>query len=204
MKDASPDKAELRRQMRAKRREITADARREAGHKICDSVIGAPVNLLTRAWRVCLYLSTRHEIPTRYIARAVWEAGREICVPAWSTSQSAYRLYALEPRMRLITGLHGIREPATRIPANPWEIDAFVMPGLVFDIYGGRLGYGAGHYDQLLAKAGKHVLKIAVCYDWQVSDEPIPQEPHDISMDWIVTDTRAICCAKNRRQTKPA
>ena len=191
-------KDELRQQMRERRHGVSQEDRRAAGKDICGKVIGRPLSLLTRAWRVCVYLSTKNEIPTRYIARAMWEASREVCVPAWSTSENAYKLYAIDPHMRLITGHHGIREPAVHIPVMPWDIDAFILPGLVFDTCGGRLGYGAGHYDQILGKAAKTAQKIAICYDWQISDDPVPQGPLDIAMDWIVTDKRVINCIANR------
>jgi 5-formyltetrahydrofolate cyclo-ligase len=200
MNDVLTPKQALRQQMREKRHEVGPEDRREAGLAISEKVVGAPINLLTCSWRVCLYLSTRNEIPTRYVARAFWELGREVCVPAWSTSEKGYRLYGLDPRMRLITGHHGIREPEVRVPVMPWDVNAFVLPGLVFDVFGGRLGYGAGYYDQILAKASRNALKIAVCYDWQVLDTPVPQEPHDIPMDWIVTEKRAIRCADSKKE----
>jgi hypothetical protein len=105
--------------------------------------------------------------------------------------------------MRLITGHHGIREPAIRIPVLPWDVDAFILPGLAFDEQGGRLGYGAGHYDAILAKANKTAPKIALCYDWQVVEQPLPQDAHDMRMDWIVTDKRVINCVENRRAQVP-
>ena len=81
----------------------------------------------------------------------------------------------------------------------PWDVDAFILPGLAFDAQGGRLGYGAGYYDRILSKAARNAPKIALCYDWQVLEEPLPQEPHDIPVDWIVTDTRVIDCTANRK-----
>ncbi|HOF62458.1 MAG TPA: 5-formyltetrahydrofolate cyclo-ligase [Kiritimatiellia bacterium] len=180
--------------MREKRRAVSQETRREAGRAICERVIGPPLNLLMRTWRICIYLSTRNEIPTRYIAREIWNAGREVCVPAWSTSENGYRLYAIDPAMRLISGHHGVREPEVRIPVMPWDVQVFIVPGLVFDTRGGRLGYGAGYYDRILAQAPRSALKIAVCYDWQVIDTPLPQKPHDIPMDWIVTEQRALRC----------
>lgn len=196
-------KNEIRAQMRAKRHEVTKEERRTAGRTICEKVVGKPIDLLLRAWRVCIYLSTKNEIPTRYIARAVWEAGHEVCVPAWSTTEKVYKLYEINPSLKLITGHHGIREPAIRIPVIAWDVDAFVLPGLAFDAYGGRLGYGAGHYDHILGKTSKSVPKIGICYDWQVLEEPIPQEPHDIAMSWIVTDKRVINCTENRKAETP-
>ena len=192
-------KDEIRQQMRLKRHAVGDEERRLAGIAICEKLVGNPINLLLRTWRVCLYLSAKHEIPTRYIMRAIWEVRHEVCVPAWSTSERAYRLYAINPRTQLIVGHHGIREPAVREPVEPWEVEAFILPGLAFDTCGGRLGYGAGHYDTILSKSVRMALKIAVCYDWQALDTPLPQEPHDIAMDWIVTDKRVIDCAANRR-----
>jgi 5-formyltetrahydrofolate cyclo-ligase len=195
-------KNDIRRQMRDKRHGVSQEERLAAGKAIAKKLEGCPISLLLRTWRLCIYLSMKHEIPTRYIARMAWEAGREVCVPAWNTSEKAYALYAIGPRMHLIAGPHGVREPAVRVPVMPWDVNTFILPGLAFDAQGGRLGYGAGHYDAILGKALRAARKIAICYDWQVLDAPLPQEPHDIAMDWIVTDTRVIDCAANR--TKPA
>jgi len=195
-------KEEIRYHMREKRRSITDEQRRAAGKVISENVMGDTVKLLLRAWRVCVYLSTKNEIPTRYIVRAFWEAGRDVCVPAWSKNDEAYKLYSFDARMKLITGYHGIREPAMRIPVFPWDVDAFILPGLAFDTCGARLGFGAGHYDSILAKAAKSAPRIALCYDWQIVDEALPQEEHDVPMDWVVTDKRVIDCAANRKATR--
>ena len=192
-------KDEIRQQMRDRRHEATPEERQALGHAACTKVLDAPIRLLLRAWRVCIYLSTKNEIPTRYVARAVWDQGREVCVPAWSRTDATYKLYAIDPKMRLVAGHHGIREPAVRVPVMPWDVDAFILPGLAFDTRGGRLGYGAGYYDRILSKAARMAPKIALCYDWQVLDDPVPQEPHDIAVDWIVTDKRVVDCAANRK-----
>lgn len=191
-------KDELRQQMRERRKAVSQDDRRAAGKAICKKMVN-DCRLWPRSWHISLYLSTWHEIPTRYIARAAWETEREVCVPAWSKSANAYKLYALTPQTKLLTGHHGIREPAVRQPVMPWDVDAFILPGLVFDLCGGRLGYGGGHYDRILAKANPIAIKIAIGYDWQVVEAPLPQEAHDIAMDWIVTDTRLIDCRGNRQ-----
>ena len=202
MPEPMDTKDDIRQQMREKRHAVGHEDRRLAGLAICEKLIGNPINLLLRTWRVCLYLSAKNEIPTRYIMRAIWEVRHEVCVPAWSASARAYKLYAMTSHTQLIMGLHGIREPAVREPIEPWDVEAFILPGLAFDTCGGRLGYGAGHYDAILGKSVRAALKVAICYDWQVLDTPLPQEPHDIAMDWIVTDKRAIDCAANLSLTQ--
>jgi 5-formyltetrahydrofolate cyclo-ligase len=187
-------KAEIRQEMRAKRKEISQSERQEAGQEICKKLIESETHLLLKAWKVALYLSTTHEIPTRYIARSIWKAGREVVVPYWSVTQESYQLTLMKPMAKLITGKMGIREPQERIPVSPVEVDTFIMPGLAFDLQGGRLGYGAGIYDTILSQARKSVPKIAICYDWQILEKSLPLEPHDVRMDWIVTDKRVIRC----------
>ena len=187
-------KDEIRLEMREKRKEIDQEARREAGKAITQKLVESDIRIFLKAWRISIYLSTSHEIPTRYIARAIWEAGRELCVPYWSATQKMYKLSLMDPSTKLITGKMGIREPRKRIPVQPLDIDVFIIPGLAFDMQGGRLGYGAGIYDGFLAEARKTTQKIAICYDWQVLEDPLPLEPHDICMDWIVTDKRVISC----------
>jgi 5-formyltetrahydrofolate cyclo-ligase len=200
MSDLARVKDEIRKQMREKRRTVKAEERKASGKAICQSVMGDQIRLLLRAWRTCIYLSAKNEIPTRYIARAIWEAGRDVCVPAWSRTDEAYKLYAITPRTKLVVGHCGIREPMERLPVFPWDVDAFILPGLAFDAQGGRLGFGAGYYDKILAQATKRATKIALCYDWQIRDDFLPQEPHDIPMDWLVSETRVIPCAENRKR----
>jgi len=190
-------KDEIRLEMREKRRAITQEERREAGKEIAKKLVESDIHLLLQAWRIAIYLSTPHEIPTRYIARSIFEVGREVVVPYWSESSNKYKLSLMNPKTKLIKGKMGIREPGERLPVSPLDIDAFIIPGLAFDAQGGRLGYGAGIYDGILLEARKRTPKIAICYDWQVLDEPLPLEPHDIRMDWIVTDKRVINCKKN-------
>jgi len=196
------EKNRIRTAMRERRNAISKEQRREVGHVIARKLLNDhTIGLFLKTWRISLYLSTEHEIPTRYIARAVWEAGREICVPAWSKTEQAYRLYLITPRTKLIKGRLGIREPLERIPVLPWDTDVFILPGLAFDLQGGRLGFGKGIYDHILSKANPCAIKIALCYDWQILDQPLPQEPRDIQMDWIVSDKRVVNC---RAQAKEA
>lgn len=107
-------------------------------------------------------------------------------------------------------GAFGTAEPAGA-PAPLHEVELFFIPGLAFDRQGHRLGYGGGYYDRALAGvkksfgfnevdgfASNHAIEsrcriarpilVGVCYDWQLVDEEIPAESHDIAMDVIATD----------------
>lgn len=83
-------------------------------------------------------------------------------------------------------GSFGILEPAdgsNEVPIS--HIDAFICPGLAFDLQGGRLGRGRGFYDRMLSNIRTDALKIGICFPCQIVPNTFP-EPHDIAMDLIL------------------
>lgn len=75
-------------------------------------------------------------------------------------------------------GRGGVPEPAAEGPIAREEDALVILPGLVFDENGTRIGYGGGYYDRFLAREPDHPT-IALCYDFQVLDHPLKKEPHD-------------------------
>jgi len=192
------DKSTIRQVLRERRRAVSSEERLQAGRDIAQRFYDDPRQFIKRVVRLALYLSSAHELPTRYLARGAWSQGRQVCVPGWSLRQNTYRFYELHAQSRLIKGPQGIREPADRRAVDAREIDLFIFPGLAFDCLGGRIGYGGGNYDRLLAGARKNAVKMAIAYDWQVVTTPLPLEAHDVRVDWILTPTRIINCQAQR------
>ncbi len=62
-----------------------------------------------------------------------------------------------------------------------------LVPGVAFDVRGGRLGYGQGFYDRALSDL-EGTKKIGVGFSMQISQEPLPCDANDVQMDWIVTE----------------
>jgi len=73
-------------------------------------------------------------------------------------------------------------------PAWP---DVVVVPGLAFTSAGDRLGQGGGWYDRYLAQVRADCTTIGVCFVEQIV-EILPIEPHDVTMDHVVTDLGAV------------
>lgn len=82
---------------------------------------------------------------------------------------------------------HKYLEPVSENHIVP---DLILIPGYAFDIKGHRLGKGKGHYDKYLANH-PNIIKIGLCRQNQLL-EHIPFENHDISMNYIITDTNII------------
>ena len=88
----------------------------------------------------------------------------------------------------------GVLEPKNPIISDTHP-DIILIPGIAFDRKGNRIGHGEGFYDRFLD--GFHATKIGLAYDFQIVDS-VPQEPHDIQMDYIVTDKDIIRCKDYR------
>lgn len=58
---------------------------------------------------------------------------------------------------------------------------ALLVPGLVFDVAGYRIGFGKGYYDQYISQArsiNSNNIAIGVCFDIQLRNF-VPRELHD-------------------------
>ena len=68
------------------------------------------------------------------------------------------------------------------------KIDIVIIPLVVFDKKGTRLGYGGGYYDRLLIKM-KNAKKIGIAFSIQ-EVEQIQKEEHDVNLDLIITEKK--------------
>ena len=90
-------------------------------------------------------------------------------------------------------GYMGIPEPVTESQMNVEDIDMLVVPGVGFDPSGRRIGYGGGFYDRLLPRVkGKRTIA-ALAFCAQVFEQ-VPGMPHDIPVDYIITEEKVIEC----------
>lgn len=81
---------------------------------------------------------------------------------------------------------YGYRQPTPDAPTvADEEIGAVLVPALVFDRCGVRLGRGMGYYDRLLARLGPAVFKIGVTGGYVV--ESLPADAHDVAMTHLAT-----------------
>lgn len=93
---------------------------------------------------------------------------------------------------RMVSGYRGIMEPGEdACLVDPMEIDLAIIPGMAFDVRGGRLGRGKGYYDRLLPLL--KCKKVGVCLDSHLVDE-VPVETHDIPVDVVITPNNLYIC----------
>jgi 5-formyltetrahydrofolate cyclo-ligase len=98
------------------------------------------------------------------------------------------------PGSPLKTVVWGIREPDESAPAV--EPDVLLVPLLVFDRTGMRLGYGGGFYDRTLhdLRARKRIVAVGLAYASQEVDA-VPYLDYDERLDWVLTPEGLIRCS---------
>ena len=137
------------------------------------------------ALTVCTFISAFKEPDTIPIIERLFSEGKKVIVPITHIDTNTLSLSYIDNMADLAKGTFGILEPTVIKPANENDIDAVLVPGLAFDKNGGRMGFGKGYYDRLLANTD--AKKIALCYEFQLLDK-IPTEQHDVPMDFILTE----------------
>jgi 5-formyltetrahydrofolate cyclo-ligase len=89
----------------------------------------------------------------------------------------------------------GMEQPVEQGQVTPvHEIDVFLVPGMAFDVTGGRLGRGAGYYDRLLAERRPDATAIGVATDRKMI-ESVPVFDHDQRVDWLATESGVRECS---------
>lgn len=103
--------------------------------------------------------------------------------PAFVSGNMEFRLSAMADLVETTSFGVSIFGPVEGAKVVAPEI--IIVPGLGFDKSGKRLGRGKGFYDKYLEE--NSAIKIAVAFEMQMEKE-IPVDPHDIKMDFVVTD----------------
>lgn len=184
-------KKELRSRVLAVRDALPDAARGAHSQVIAQKILSSEAFRAARV--VLLYSSFGKEFDTSGLIRAAVEARKTLVFPKVNRSRDRLDLYQVRLLDRdLVPGIWGIREPDPEQcpPVSPSALDFILMPGVAFDREGGRLGYGKGYYDKLLASCGGGTdgpSTVAAAFECQLVDA-VPREAHDVPVDAVVTE----------------
>lgn len=140
----------------------------------------------TLAENILLYHALPDELPTQeFIDR--WNTRKHFFLPRVNGLNLEILPY---DRSRLAMGAFHIEEPQGDDVADISSIEMVVVPAVAYDRRGNRVGRGKGYYDRLLGET--KATKVGVGFDFQLIDEEIPAEPHDVAVDMVITDSRRV------------
>ncbi len=131
------------------------------------------------------YVAYKREVETKKLIQQAWKDGKKVAVPR--VEGSVMNFYYITSFDQLEKSNMGIPEPKPENPAND-EYALMVMPGVAFDKQMNRIGYGGGFYDRYL-EAHTNLKRLAIAFEFQFVEGPLPTEPTDICPEMIITET---------------
>lgn len=136
---------------------------------------------------VGITMSRGFEWDTRAIIEEGWRQGKVMAVPKCYPEDKKMTFYRLHSFSDLETVYYNLLEPKP-IQENILfknQMDLIIVPGVVFDSHGYRIGFGGGYYDRFLASyQGK---TIAILSKIQLVDR-ILVEAHDIAVKHLLSE----------------
>ena len=189
-------KRHLRAHTLAMRDALQPEERAARSARIVERVVACPC--FAHAHTVFCFVSFRSEVRTEGIIGAGHAHGKRVVVPRCELALRHMVLHELtDLGDHLRAGVMGIPEPDAGLPqVEPEGVDLVLVPGAAWDGLGYRVGYGGGFYDRWLA-AHPRAWRLGIAFDLQVV-ERIPRGPHDVPVDVLITESRALPCRANR------
>lgn len=188
------DKSSLRSNYLEVRKNIPVRTRAESDSSIQSALWAFP--LFADAPLVLSYVSLPVEVGTRAVIERVLAEGRRVGVPRIDVAARTMTFHEIASLDELVPGTKGILEPTDDAPAltEPAQLVGSVclVPGLVFDGAGHRVGYGGGYYDRFLAFYPGD--KIGLARTGMISSNPLPVEKGDVPVDFIATEFGVWSC----------
>lgn len=174
-------KQRLRESVLGMARQVDAAQLTTVSDRACNHLLGLRAVHLART--VALYSADDHEIDPAAAAAVLHDRGVRTLVPR-VVDEELVLAPGDDPGLLVARG-RGAPEPAIgTVPGD--EVDVIVVPGIAFDLDGGRLGRGAGHYDRLLARMPNDSVRVGLAHGTQLVTR-VPREPHDEVLDIIIT-----------------
>lgn len=197
--DIQARKQALRQRIIAARDNLTPTLRASSSKRIVDQICS--LASYKTAQTVLGYLNFGSELAIEAWIRQALTDGKRVLLPRVNRASMLLELFEVKDiDSDVAAGAYGIREPVVerceRFEALG-EIDLILMPGVAFDREGGRLGYGGGYFDKLLAHLPHRPVLIAGAFAMQVVAE-VPQEASDYKVDYLITENETIRCNLGR------
>ncbi|WP_261129467.1 5-formyltetrahydrofolate cyclo-ligase [Bacillus sp. Marseille-Q3570] len=144
-----------------------------------------------RSKTVGLTVSRGNEIDTYPIIEKAWQQGKTVVVPKCKAADHSMDFRKLTSFDELETVYFGLKEPIvskTEV-VEPSRIDLLVVPGLLYDQEGFRIGFGGGYYDRYLKRYTG--VTLSLLHTVQLTDR-VPRESFDQPVEILVLPDKLI------------
>lgn len=188
-------KQEIRKEARNRRLRLSRESAQPKSEAICRRLFEWVKDREIGIVHTFLPMVARGEPDINPFIESSLRRGVHFIVPEVIPGQLEMTHHWYELGSELRTGHWGVEVPHHPSQADPSLAEVVLVPLLVANVEGYRIGYGKGYYDYFLA--GLDCIFVGICYDDEIVDA-IPHEPHDVPVHYIITDARLIETGKSR------
>lgn len=180
-------KNDIRAQYREKRLQLSPDVKKSLDAAICRAFVA----LATYRFNDTLlaYYPLEHEIDCRPIIEDALARGKKVALPRCTEKNGIMEFHYVKSLDNIEKGIFGLMEPSPILETYSWSEKSsaiMIVPGLVYDTTGCRIGYGKGYYDRY---SGIYKgIKAGLCYSNFISPYRLPRGRFDMAVDFIVTE----------------
>ena len=148
------EKDAIRKEFSKKRDEIELTEREARSNKICS--LATSLVSFRHADVILMYAPIKSEIDVMPIFKEALARGKRVAFPRCNVEDRTMQFHFVTSEDDLSPCAYGIREPKPELevydPESTKGVAICYVPGLAFDVYGYRLGYGKGYYDKFMNK----------------------------------------------------
>ena len=187
------EKQRLREERLAAREALSEQERSVLDDRITQKLLAT--SEYAEATTVLTHVSVSSEVSTRMFIECALRDGKTVAVPRCLPGH-CLEFVAITSLDQLIAAPFGLLEPPKELPAlteEQMDVSICIVPALLVDTKGYRLGYGAGFYDRFLSTyPGK---KICLAYQQNLSRTGLPHRTFDVAVDEVITESDVLTCA---------
>ncbi len=146
-------------------------------------------SLYKEAKNIMSFISFNNEVDTHKLIKQIILDGKNLYVPITNPEKKELLVSKLNDFNQLELGFYNILTPkkeAINI-VDKSSLDLVLVPGLVFDRLGYRIGYGGGYYDRFLGDKNLKAKTLGICYSAQLTNR-LNYDIYDIPVEYILTE----------------
>ena len=181
-------KRSIRARFLAERKSLLQEQRDELGRQVQQKFLR--LELLAGVKILALYSAIHNEVLTDAVAGWALAAGKRVAYPR--VAGKTLEFVEIASLDDLAPGSFGVPEPSTGNRVALAALELIVVPGVVFDRAGHRLGYGRGYYDRVLDECRPDCRKVGFAYQFQVVESLPVVEEHDQTLSMLVTEQETL------------
>nr|WP_087620829.1 5-formyltetrahydrofolate cyclo-ligase [Acinetobacter populi] len=182
----------LRKDIRKQRRTLSRYALAQAAQKILFQASRHPK--IRSARRIGIYLDAFGEVPTRALIFALLKQHKKVYLPVICPMNQHLLWQEISIQQmrnqRFTRHQLGMKQAVQHRALNISHLDLLIMPLVVFDQLGQRIGMGGGFYDRTLAMHPHLPYRLGLAHDFQKSKMILKQQKWDQKLNTVLTPTR--------------